>query len=346
MTDSCNIAQQISMGTAKTGKNYIYDESHDSGRPAQMWFQESEEGLVLFIVFYTQACRWSRCAGCNLPMLMSQFHVSYRHIIEQIDYLFDMPEVKQQAQEIRKVIVSNNGSVLDEDTFSSTALMYLMAKFNLNLPRLAVVSLETRPEYVDVEELEFLSRALKEGDTPTKLELAVGFESYDEKVRNDIFSKGLSLKSFENMAEKLARYDFHLKCYFMLKPVPNLSVKDAIEDIHQAIAYLGEVSERFGLKINMHLNPTYAASGTPLATAFESGDFVPPSLVDVAHAALPAAEVGISLFVGLSDEGLAVPGGSFIRDGDDELVVKLKSFNQNQNVAILEEIILQANELV
>ena len=44
---------------------------------------------------------------------------------------------------MRKIIVSNNGSVLDEVTFSSTALIYLMAKLNLHLPNLAVLTLET-----------------------------------------------------------------------------------------------------------------------------------------------------------------------------------------------------------
>ena len=50
-----------------------------------------------------------------------------------------------------------------------------MAKLNLHLPKLAVVTLETRIEYVDLPELEFLARTLREGQTPTELELAIGF---------------------------------------------------------------------------------------------------------------------------------------------------------------------------
>lgn len=59
MSDSA--ADQISLGTAKGGKTYGFDEAHDASRPAQWWFQESNEGLILFVVFYSQACRWSRC---------------------------------------------------------------------------------------------------------------------------------------------------------------------------------------------------------------------------------------------------------------------------------------------
>ena len=35
----------------------------------------------------------------------------------------------------------------------------------------------------------------------------------------------------------------------------------------------------------------------------------------------------ISLYIGLDDEGLAVENGSFIREGDENLVEKLSEFN-------------------
>ena len=135
----------IKIGADKGNKRYGYDSEHDSGVPADYWFQQSQEGLILFVVFYTQACRWNRCLGCNLPSKMSLSHVDYKAIIGQIDHLFCNPEVVSRAGEIRKLIVSNNGSVLDEATFSSTALMYLLAKVNLTLPNLEVLNLETRP---------------------------------------------------------------------------------------------------------------------------------------------------------------------------------------------------------
>ena len=87
-------------------------------------------------------------------------------------------------------------------------VMYLMAKANICLYNLAVLTMETRPEYVDFAELEFLSRGLKEGKTPTELELAIGFEAYDETIRNESFKKGLSFEVFENFISKLTSYNF------------------------------------------------------------------------------------------------------------------------------------------
>jgi radical SAM enzyme (TIGR01210 family) len=330
------VERQITYGNEKAGKTYGFNRAHDPSQLAQMWFQQSSEGLVLFPVFYTQACRWSRCLGCNLPSVVSQEHVSFKYLMQQVDNLFDDSRVKRHYHDIKKVIVSNNGSVLDEDTFSSTALMYLIARLNLHMPNLSILCMESRPEYVDMAELEFISRALAEGDTPTRLEIAIGFEAFDDHIRNGTFDKGLTLRAFESLAEKLAAYHFSLKCYFMQKPVPGISDDEAVEDICNAINYLNHTANKIGTKINMHLNPTYVAKGTALESAFKSGDYLPPRLEDVARAAMAARDKNLSIFIGLSDEGLALPGGSFLRPENQWMIESLEKFNRTQDFGILE----------
>ncbi|CAK8712739.1 Elp3/MiaA/NifB-like radical SAM core domain-containing protein [Candidatus Electrothrix laxa] len=334
------VTKQILQGTKKAGKEYSFHavEEYDPNKPAQWWFQESNEGLILFVVFYSQACRWARCLGCNLPSKMSVEHIPFDSLIKQIDYLFNLPEVIKQSSAISKMIVSNNGSVLDEATFSSTALMYLLARVNMHFRALKVLALESRPEYVDTVELKFLARALQEGERSTALELCIGFEAFDEHIRNDIFDKGLTLHVFEELAQKISPYGYRLKCYFMLKPVPGMSNSEAVDDIQQAIDYLDTVSSKYNLAINMHLNPTYAARGTLLGKAFLQGEYTPPSLLDLARAASSAEGKNLSLFLGLSDEGLAEQGGSFIREGDEELIEHLEEFNRTQDYTLLRKL--------
>jgi radical SAM enzyme (TIGR01210 family) len=332
------IREQIDSGAGAAGKSYAYNESHDAGLPADVWFQQSHEGLELFVVFFTRACRWSRCLGCNLPSRMSRGQVGYRDLMRQVDSLFSRPDVRSEAAMIRKLHVSNNGSVLDEDTFSSTALMYLLARVNLHLPNLAVLNLETRPEYVDLAELEFIARALKEGETPTQLELAIGFEAFDDRVRNEIYMKGLDLPVFEQFISRLAPYGFRLKCYFMQKPVPGMNDEEAIRDIQRGIRYLGAIARRFNAEINFHLNPTYVARGTLLEENFRIGAYSPPLLADVARAAHAAREEPLSVFIGLYDEGLAVEGGSFIRPDDQPVLEILEQFNRTQNYDLLQQV--------
>ncbi len=333
--DVDSVTRQILEGTRAGQKDHAFDDAHDPGKPADYWFQESEEGPILFVVFFSQACRWSRCLGCNLPARMSSRHVPFPALMAQVDYLFQQPDVLQAAPALRKVIVSNNGSVLDETTFSSTALIYLVAKLKLNLPALAVLSLETRIEYVDLVELEFLARALREGQTPTKLELAIGFEAFNDHIRNEVFHKGVQLPQVDELCGMLAPYGFHMKCYLMQKPVPGMSDAEAVRDVQQAIDYLAELARRHGNRINLHLNPTYVAFGTALERSFNLGQYAPPRLADVALAVLHAQGQPISLFVGLSDEGLACVGGSFLRPGDESLVAALEAFNRSQDFAQL-----------
>jgi len=318
-----------------TGKFYSFREEHNPRLPANYWFQNPPEGFTLFLVLYTRTCRWARCLGCNLPSLESQFDVPFDDIMKQVDYIFDFILSGKQKESLRKIILSNNGSVLDEDTFSTTALLYFVAKMNMNCPNISVLTMETRPEYVDLEELEVLHRALQEGPNPTQMEIAIGFEAFDDKIRNDIFNKGLNIDTFEDMVKKIARYGFKLKTYFMLKPVPGLSEDEAIKDIVRGIEYLDSISRKYNIEINMHLNPTFVAEGTALETEFRKGNFEPPRLESLRKAALAAEMKHISLYLGLNDEGLAIPGGSFIRPEDKSLIEQLGNFNQTGDFSIL-----------
>lgn len=317
-------------------KTYSYDNTHNPRLPAQYWFQDTPEGLLLFIVFYTQACRWNKCTGCNLPSLSSEYHVGYKDILRQIDFIFHNHLSDEDCQKLRKIVISNNGSVLDEKTFSSSALDYFVMKMNLNCPNITCLTLETRPEYVDEAEIEFLNRTIIEGDTPTDLELAIGFEAFDEEIRNTHFEKGLKLAAFEKMVKIISGYkELRLKTYFMLKPVPGLSEEKAVQDIKNGMDYLDKIATDYKIPINMHLNPTYAATDTILAKAFQEGTYAPPAYESVIECIKYAENKNISLYVGYDDEGLSVEGGNFLHGRDKSDLDRIINFNINQDFSKL-----------
>lgn len=76
-------------------------------------------------------------------------HINYEHITNQIDYVFDNVD----TSDVNKIIFSNGGSMLDKDTFSSTALIYLVYKLNKDHKNVKIISIESRLEYVDKCEL-------------------------------------------------------------------------------------------------------------------------------------------------------------------------------------------------
>jgi uncharacterized Fe-S cluster-containing MiaB family protein len=80
------------------------------------------------------------------------------------------------------------------------------------------------------------------------------------------------------------------------------------------------------------------ATGTELETAFQRGAYEPPRLESVREAVLHGENKKISIYVGLNDEGLAVPGGGFVREGDEALLKALERFNQSGDFALLKAI--------
>ena len=70
----------------------------------------------------------------DLPAKMSKRHVPFGALMAPVDYVFCDPDVVGRRDSIHKVIVSNNGSVLDEVTFSSTSLIYLISQLNYVCP--------------------------------------------------------------------------------------------------------------------------------------------------------------------------------------------------------------------
>jgi len=122
----------------------------------------------------------------------------------------------------------------------------------------------------------------------------------------------------------------------MLKPVPGMTDEDAVRDIEAGIDYLSEQALAHGVDMNMHLNPTFVAHGTPLEKSFRAGEYSPPRLRDAARAALHARGKNLSIYVGINDEGMAVEGGSFRRPGDEALIGALEDFNRTQDFEALE----------
>lgn len=334
-------------GTKEGDKTYTFDDQRTLREPVTYFFQESYEGVILFIVFRTPPCRHSKCTFCPLPQTGTLRTVSFWHYGEQIEAVFRDPMVKARLHEIRKVIVSNQGSILDEETFPTLALMHFVYLCQRDIRGFICLSLETRPEYVDRLELDALFRAMCEVDHRISIELAIGYEAHDDHVRNGLLKKGLVLNgrgmhTLESLARKCAERQFRLKCYFMLKPWPTFTDETAVEDVRQGIDFLNALAGEYGGKISMHLNPTFVGKGTALVTPFLQGEFVPPRLVDVARAALHAEGKRVPIFLGLNDEDMAVPGGSFLRRGDEPVVELLERFNRTQDFELLRAVVRRA----
>jgi radical SAM enzyme (TIGR01210 family) len=305
-------------------KEYLKGDRH-----TQSWIYKIPKGKGLFLVLYTKKCQYAKCIGCNLHLLGAQNNVGSNLINQQIHKAIGEELLEPEKREIKEVILSNNGSTFDERTLPLANLLYFVSRVSHQLPNLETIIFETRIEYVTPLALKQIKDTLAFDRKNIKIELAVGVELFDDENRNKHYKKGLSLEELEKFAEKIKLMGIKLRCYLMYKPLAGMSREQADDDITKAVAYFNRLSDKYNIEITLHINPTFVAIGTSLVQAFERGEYTPPDLADLKKLLLSFAGslMNINIYVGLNDEGLAVPGGSFIKPGCERDLERLRKFN-------------------
>jgi len=313
---------------------------HPLDRPLFHWYRKTPFGPELVVCLYTRGCRYRACSFCSLPSVTAgDLQVPYREINTQVDFALGQLSAEELDAVVR-VSLFNNGSTLDQETLPTKSLLYFLLKAS-DLPNLAVVSLETRAEYVEDWELKVLRQILPDR---AALEISLGFETFSEKIRNQVLRKGLTEAMFESLLALLSANRCRLKCYVMLKPDVTLTEQEGVEEAVRTIEYLGGMSEKHKVEISVHLNPTYVARGSRLENDFRVKGYRPPDLSGVVEVLLKTESVGLWTYVGLDDEGLAAPGGEFRSELQDRarVIATLERFNATNDYRLLTELVSTA----
>ena len=285
----------------------------EDGKPIVFWFYESLLGKSLFLVLYSPKCRYKTekggCAGCNLPTVSSSSKtLNDDDIKKQIDNTFMKDLSQEEKESIKEIVLSNNGSILDPKTMSKQALVYIVQKTIKNLPNIKKIIFETRiDDYTDFVQLQSISQEVKQINPNILLELAIGFEIFDDTLRNGYYRKGLEKIILENKVKDLSTTDVSLKVYMMYKAVPDeyMDVEEAINDINKASKYFAYLSNLYDTKINLHISPTYLATGTQLYKDYKNGLYTPLQTKDIKKLYENLnVEENLSYYISMNDEGL------------------------------------------
>jgi hypothetical protein len=305
----------------------------DRARPLFHWYVDCALGKELVLALYTRPCRYGRCAFCALPGLsLGGETVSARDIEAQIDFVLGSYTPEQLAA-IHKVSVYTASSSLDQECLPTRSLMYLALRV-ADLPNLELLGLETRPEYVEDWELRALAHVLGPG---VRLEIGIGYETHDPVLRNKVLGKGLTEERLHLLLGQLAENHLALKAYLMLKPHWSLDEAAGLREALDGVEALAALSARYAVPVSVHLNPTYVARGCRLAAELLEHGYQPPELTSVIEVARRARALGLPIYVGLDDEGLAVEGGTFRSGGLDRAraVEAIRAFNRHQDATRL-----------
>ena len=181
----------------------------------------------------------------------------------QTDHVFDRLLTGRERTAIRSLFLSNNGSMFDDPTFSPLALHHAVARAVEVFPNLGRIVIETRAEFVTDDKLSALVRLRGECGSDLRLELALGVEVFDDRLRNKVAHKGLSRRGIERLVETMGRHGFDLRCYFMLKPDLPAVVPGSNGPLVHPVARLGRALDPFGIAVGQHRGPPPDHPGEP-----------------------------------------------------------------------------------
>lgn len=281
----------------------------------------------LLMVLNTKRCRY-QCHFCQLPAKSSKSFIPEEMILAQIAHVFN--EMRHALSVLDRVTVSNEGSLFDQDTCPLGVLRALAAAAR-QIPRLRRLVLETRVEFVTTEALLELRQLAGPNIT---LDILTGFESASPELRDKILGKKEPLPTFEAGLDRIAAGGASLTPYVLFKPSPKMSDAEAYAEASASIDYLVEQCGRRGIPLVVRLNPMYSANGSRWAReAAATPNYQPPRLSDVARLADEKTRQGVSMYIGLSTEGLNDGQGTFMarEDFSPKLIKPIILFNGRRN---------------
>lgn len=238
------------------------------------------EGVVHYAVLDTGGCLWARstggCSMCGYVHDSCMRGVSGEEIDQQVDgILARMP--KSQGPFALKIFTS--GSFLDEREIDRASREQILCRLS-ELPGLAELTIETRPEFVTGEAV----RETREMLPNAVLEVAIGLESSSDWVRQSCIGKGFAFEDFRSASQDISGAGARCKAYILLKP-PFLSEHDAAYDSIQTVADCAPLVD------SVSVNACNVQRGTLVEEMQRNGSYRPPWIWTVLEVLRKAREM-------------------------------------------------------
>jgi radical SAM enzyme (TIGR01210 family) len=282
----------------------------------------------LVIAFYTRRCQ-HQCTMCILPQASAHSLVPKDAIARQLESAFALLD---GGYPVQRVTIGNEGSLLDARTLPADHLEMILRRC-AGHPGVRHVVIETRTEYATEPVLDQIQRWA----APCGLTLKVGLESVDERIREGILRKHMDLGAFEETVSRMGRRGIALSAYVLLKADPEHDDAAGRADAIATCDYLKRLCRETGTGLTLYVNSMYRAEGTPWAKWAATAGWTPPSIHDLATVLWQAAEPGVTVFAGLSEEGLSAPGGHYDARPDHSAEVRdlLGQYNRTGDLELL-----------
>ena len=321
----------IPLSGAVSACNKAGNPGHDPRAPVFFWYQDTPIGKEIYAVLYTLPCAWARCSFCSLPSESSPVDVSPGDIRAQMDRVF-ASLTREELGAVRRLFLSNNGSILDEETMPPEILLEIAESAHRLCPGLEVVCFETRFETATLPRLLGLQQRFEEwhhrdaaegaprrlAPRPVVLQISAGYETQDPYLRNAVLWKGYDEERVQGFFAMLAELEKQSGApawvdEYVPRPAAGMTDDEGVDETVETVAHLAALGAHFRVAVSVRMNPTFAAVGSELYLQFERQGYRPPTYRDIVRALAKCHERGLAIpiFVGLNNEGLSYEHGSF-----------------------------------
>ena len=296
----------------------------DLDLPARLWREEEivdgKPAKALVVILTTKGCSWNLCSMCGY-FRESLKTISRANILKQIEFTIS----EYQGEKTIKIFTS--GSFLDEKEIDFATQKRIMEQLS-RLEGLDIISIESRPEFVDLNRLKELIRTVH----PKRMEVSLGLETSNDKILRYSINKSFKFSDYLESARVVKEAGALLKTYILLKP-PFLTEREAIDDCIESIKKIKDVTD------TVSLNPTSVHRYTLVEYLWERGDYRPPWLWSVIEVLRKGKRI-------LGDKRIKcdITGGGEKRGAhncgkcDKEILNALRKFSLDQDLSHLENI--------
>lgn len=292
---------------------------------------DGKESKMLTLILRTPPCAYNKCTMCGFANNASD-SVRHEHIVKQYENSIKIIDLKG----VEKLDYPTAGSFYNDAEMSPESRDYLFRQAS-KLPDVKHVMIETRAEYLTLEKVLESKKCLRDDQ---KLEIAIGLESANDRIRNKVLRKGLSKKEFEQFTDICQQTDSRLRAYVLIGS-PTLTESEAIEDAVETAKYVYEVANARNIDAFIAFKPMFIPEGTELERQFNAGEYKLPTLWSVINVIKRTRELesykANSIWVGMYDENLS--NNRFTHNCgncDQELSAAIVRFNGSQDISELE----------
>jgi archaeosine synthase beta-subunit len=314
----------------------------DPGRPVSLELVPAvvagKPSTRLAVVLRAPGCRYARATGgCRFCGFLA---LSTRGAkVTAADYRAQIEAVLEAAlaakPPVEQIDLYNSGSFLADQEVPAEARTLMLSSLT-TLPAVQKILIEARPEDVSRDKLRPLVALLSE----VRLEVGIGLESADDRVRAELMRKGFSRAVFERAAGEIRDGGASLLAYVFLKPA-GLGEAEARDDAVATAHYLAALRSRLrdsahpDFALTYALQPAFVARESALEAEWTAGRYQLLNLWTVLDVAVVAGRL-LPVQIGLWDEDLAggrVPCGCahcspVVRDA-------LRRFNETADLSVL-----------